>query len=170
MIRAPRIAETEPWVADLVRSLANSIVCKRMVEIGCWTGSTTEKLLGALCEDGLFYGLDLVEHPDFPHSIKRDPRFVFVGGDSATSVERVPDGIDFCFIDGDHTFPTVLCDFGAMWRKLRVGGILTAHDPLVWPGVKDAANLVCPKHVVIQTYPAGGMIQTGLLIATKEEA
>lgn len=168
--REPRSPDTESWVSDLIVALARSIECRRVLEVGCWTGMTTEKLLEALPSDGEFYGLDLSLHPDIPTEVAHDPRFHFIGGDSKTSIEQVPDGLDLAFVDGSHEFPTVLCDYGAAYKRLRVGGILCGHDILAqsWPDVKRAADLVLPKYIAIETAPWPGVGVTGLLIATKE--
>ena len=40
-----------------------------------------------------------------------------------------PDGgVDFCFIDGDHSRESVTADLNAWWPKVRPGGMLAGHD------------------------------------------
>jgi|GEM_PF-2614821 len=40
-----------------------------------------------------------------------------------------PDGgVDFCFIDGDHSYESVSADLRAWWPKIRPGGTLAGHD------------------------------------------
>lgn len=53
--------------------------------------------------------------------------------------------VDFCFIDGYHTFDQTLVDFYYLNRMLKVGGIL-AIDDINHPGVNKAAKY-------ITTYP-----------------
>ena len=168
--RVAKSPDTEGWVSGLIVALAKSIDARRVLEVGCWKGMTTEKLLDALPSDGEYYGLDLSPHPDMPFEVAHDPRLHLIYGDSRQTIEQVPDGLDLAFVDGSHEYPTVLCDYGAAWKRLRVGGILCGHDILAqaWPDVKRAADLVLPKYIAIETAPWPGVGLTGLLIATKE--
>ena len=38
------------------------------------------------------------------------------------------EGVDFCFIDGDHGYRSVMADLDAWWPKVRPGGTLAGHD------------------------------------------
>jgi predicted O-methyltransferase YrrM len=62
--------------------------------------------------------------------------------ESQEAVKRYRDGsLDFVWIDGDHTYPSVLADCQAWWPKIRPGGLFAGHDydlPDVWKGVRDA--------------------------------
>jgi glycosyltransferase involved in cell wall biosynthesis len=37
-------------------------------------------------------------------------------------------GVDFCFIDGDHSYESVTADLTAWWPKIKPGGIIAGHD------------------------------------------
>lgn len=39
-----------------------------------------------------------------------------------------PGGVDFCFIDGDHSYASVMDDLAAWWPKIKPGGSLAGHD------------------------------------------
>ena len=41
--------------------------------------------------------------------------------------------LDFVYIDGDHSYQSVLNDLKLWWPKLKIGGILSGHD-LICPG------------------------------------
>lgn len=49
-----------------------------------------------------------------------------------TSMEAVKDfednSLDFCFIDGNHTFEYVVNDIAEWSKKVKVGGIISGHD------------------------------------------
>lgn len=47
---------------------------------------------------------------------------------SLEAVNFVPDGIDFVYIDGNHSFVSVLLDMKAWFEKIKHGGILAGHD------------------------------------------
>lgn len=49
--------------------------------------------------------------------------------DSVRAARLFPDGgVDFCFIDGDHSYESVTADLSAWWPKIKPGGILAGHD------------------------------------------
>jgi predicted O-methyltransferase YrrM len=51
-------------------------------------------------------------------------------------------GVDFVFIDADHSYDAVVKDINAWYPKVRAGGILAGHDyyPLMFEGVVKAVN------------------------------
>lgn len=69
------------------------------------------------------------------------------------------ESIDFCFIDGDHSYASVIADLAAWWPKVRPGGLITGHDyrqPAPWLldvtravhdffGVEDAPHPLGPS-------------------------
>ena len=118
------------------------------------------------------WGYDVERHPELSEDVAYDRKFHFVEGDSAQTFpgdwRHVE--LDFAFIDGDHTPTAALVDFRNVWKALRVGGILCAHDPLSWPAVAEVAHHICPKHIIIPTkpYPMHDRLQTGLVVAVKE--
>lgn len=50
--------------------------------------------------------------------------------------------VDFCFIDGDHTYEAVSEDVRTWFPKIRNGGIIGGHDYVnpLHPGVKQAVD------------------------------
>lgn len=55
-----------------------------------------------------------------------------------------PESVDFCFIDADHAYESVLSDLTAWWPKIKPGGTIAGHDyrqPYPWlAGVTPAVN------------------------------
>lgn len=51
-------------------------------------------------------------------------------------------GVDMVFIDGDHTYKTVVKDIKKAYELLRPGGLICGHDydHPSWPGVKQAVT------------------------------
>jgi predicted O-methyltransferase YrrM len=39
-----------------------------------------------------------------------------------------PESVDFCFIDGDHQYASVMADLQAWWPRIKPGGVLAGHD------------------------------------------
>lgn len=48
--------------------------------------------------------------------------------------------IDMIFIDGDHSYSSVLADITAWERTVKPGGLICGHDYNVHPGVKPAVD------------------------------
>ncbi len=50
--------------------------------------------------------------------------------------------VDMVFIDGDHTYKTVVRDIKKAYELLRPGGLISGHDygHPQWPGVKQAVD------------------------------
>ena len=59
-----------------------------------------------------------------PWSLRFDWRI----GDSVAMAQEIPDGLDFVYVDGDHSYDGVKRDMEAYWPKLRSGGVLCGHD------------------------------------------
>lgn len=104
---------------------------KTVVEIGSFSGGTLwyyQKLNPA----AKLISVDL----NFDHFSRYDlfPNVTFIKGDSSDpkTVKRVleaaPEGIDFLFIDGDHSFPAVRNDWELYSRFVRKGGVVAFHD------------------------------------------
>jgi hypothetical protein len=58
-----------------------------------------------------------------------------------------PYTFDFVFLDGDHGEAAVRADIEAWRPRIRPGGMLLGHDAS-WPGVRAAADALCPGHWV----------------------
>lgn len=47
---------------------------------------------------------------------------------SSVAVDKLPDNLDFVYIDGNHTYPYVKKDIEMYWPKIRDGGVLGGDD------------------------------------------
>lgn len=79
---------------------------------------------------------------------------------SVRAARLLPDGgVDFCFIDGDHSYEGVTADLNAWWPKVRPGGTLAGHDyrgqePWVvglTPAVHDFFGVTGAAHPAVAT-------------------
>ena len=59
---------------------------------------------------------------------------------SKEGIEHLPDNLDFVYLDGDHSYPTVRKEIELYFPKIKQGGILGGHDYLSCPGVKKAVD------------------------------
>lgn len=57
----------------------------------------------------------------------------------------IPDDVDFVFVDGDHSYTSVLSDLKNYVPKIKSGGLLTGHD---WTCVRSDFGIVqaCGKY------------------------
>jgi predicted O-methyltransferase YrrM len=68
--------------------------------------------------------LDAMRNTDFA----RDRRVV-LRHTSRVAARSIPyASLDFCIIDGDHTYGGVLGDVAAYWTKVKPGGLMLGHD------------------------------------------
>jgi len=61
---------------------------------------------------------------------------------SMDALAEVDDGLDFVFVDGDHTFDHAVMDIICWSRKLKSGGMMAVHDynPMRHSGVMKAVE------------------------------
>jgi hypothetical protein len=69
-------------------------------------------------------------------------RFVLLRAESRDASGQVPDGLDFVYLDADHSYLGVLDELTAWFPKVRTGGIIGGHDygHVQFPGVQQAVD------------------------------
>jgi len=72
-------------------------------------------------------------------------RFKFVREISEKGVKKIPKGVDFVFIDGNHDYDVVVKDIRLYEKKVRSGGVLSGHD-YHHKAVRDAVDEYVKKH------------------------
>lgn len=55
-------------------------------------------------------------------------RIVWLEDLSENCISKIPDMLDFVYIDGNHSYEFVKKDIGLFYPKLRIGGVLCGHD------------------------------------------
>ena len=56
------------------------------------------------------------------------PNVTFIQKKSEDSTKEIPNGLDFVYIDGNHSYESVKRDIGLYYPKVRVGGLIGGHD------------------------------------------
>lgn len=51
--------------------------------------------------------------------------------------EAYPDGIDFAFIDGDHSYAGVKNDFDVIYPRIKPTGVIAFHDTMMIDGCRE---------------------------------
>lgn len=147
--------------AIFLGSLATSLSCQNIFEIGTFKGVTTYYLMS--CISGKIYTLDLPAEPmnttlDVENAekafigTKDDERFwvgkpgaeriVSLRGDSATFDYSPYEGkMDFVFIDASHAYEYVKSDSLNALKMIHDDGVIVWHDYApCWPGSVRALN------------------------------
>lgn len=150
--------------SDVIATLVKSRGWTRGVELGTGDGRNAERIL-VRCPELHLITVDLwAPQPEnsgpedwgaWDHEgneIKARSRLRRFGGRATVvkgltkdAAREVPDGIDFVFIDADHSEQGVRSDI-RVWRpKVRAGGMVIGHDA-GWPGVRAAIDDLCPGY------------------------
>jgi glycosyltransferase involved in cell wall biosynthesis len=95
--------------------------------------------------------LDEVFHIANDRLRKYGDRVVMLWTTSRVAVNHILEGLDFVYIDGDHSYNGVMTDCNLFIHKIKPGGILGGHDYDAdtsgpFPGVRDAVNEFCNTH------------------------
>lgn len=64
---------------------------------------------------------------------------------SEDAASKVPDGLDFVYVDADHTYGATKKDIELWFPKLSVGGWLMGDD-YMWDGTHQAVNEFAAEH------------------------
>ena len=130
-----------PSTKFIKNTLAGSLVG---AEIGVLLGKNAESMLNTLNIEKLYlidpyiHYKENIHHiaQNFPSALTRaieklfrfKDKIVWVKEMSADAVRRVPNNLDFVYIDGNHTYKYVKADLENYWPKIRKGGVLAGHD------------------------------------------
>jgi predicted O-methyltransferase YrrM len=114
------------------------------LEIGSYQGVSAAYIARGLAEGGKLYCID--PWPDTPRGstnpmfsmftrhLRRlglSDRIVILRGFSSEMAGRIPEGLDFIFVDGDHSRAGIEGDWKIVKAKLREGGIVCLHDTVI---------------------------------------
>lgn len=137
----------------LIRGMGPKVIG---VELGVWFGTNCGHLLEECPNISTLYGIDpYMEYQDWNRYLDSDimtqartsARMIFntfsdrsflIEQPSDVAVEAfVDEGLDFIFIDGDHSYERCYEDLNLWYSKVVKGGIFSGHD-FSLPGVNKA--------------------------------
>jgi predicted O-methyltransferase YrrM len=113
------------------------------LEIGTDQGVSAARIARALAPTGRLYCVDpwpegdRGEHPCLSicqRHLRRSgvkSRVRILRGYSREMMDRIPDKLDFAFVDGDHSWEGVKIDWTVVSQKMILGGVVCLHDSLV---------------------------------------
>lgn len=152
-----RMEFTQNWTPNLETSLRtlfpNPVKTPfHCVEIGCFEGKGSLLIASELCghpESRLYCidpwddvyiksderlstpkinGLCVGQYDRFIHNTKSEARIIPMKGASDERIPELPGGLDFAYIDGDHTPRQVYKDAVNVFQKVRSGGFILFDD------------------------------------------
>jgi len=138
---------------------------KRLAEIGVWHGVTTRLLRSVMAADGVLFAIDPYRPGRLGFSTQRVIARTGVGKVRngqvvwlrTTGVEAARDprvlagGIDYVFIDGDHSYEGIRNDWESWSPLLKTGGVVCLHDSQAYPGrgIEDAGSVRYTREVIV---------------------
>jgi hypothetical protein len=148
-VLSPSIYTYAYGVSDLCRPFTRTVKeqCKNQdglvgAEVGVFEGENAASILRELSPKKLFLVDPYIAHnnefkdggessPWYKTAAKRLEGFStkqFVIDTSLNAVSKVPDNLDFVYIDAMHTYEHVLEDVEAWLPKVKQGGVIGGHD------------------------------------------
>lgn len=123
-------------IRQVVRDALDSGPIETVLEIGCYRGDSLA-LWQEVFEPSLLIGVELEDSPRCREGVARTPaRMVWGASDETTTWEGVKNllsgrGVDFLYIDGDHSFDGARNDFYTYASLVRPGGLIVMDDPAI---------------------------------------
>jgi predicted O-methyltransferase YrrM len=159
----PQTQTTEAERACLARYAAGK---KRLAEIGVYQAVTTCRLRQAMAPDGVLLAVDPFAAGRLGFSYDRviargearrvpngQVRWLRMTGKEAARDKAVDElgGIDFIFIDGDHSYDGLREDWEAWSRRVVSGGIVALHDSRSYDGhdIETAGSVKFTREVIL---------------------
>jgi hypothetical protein len=139
---------------DLWASFIQTADARQVAEIGVYAGKLSERLLNDCPGIESYYMVDPWRHLDAWNkpANRKDSTFeeiyakamsrteanaakrVVLRGTLREVIDELPDGLDFAYLDGDHTLRGITIDLVSIFPKIREGGWIGGDDfrPSIW--------------------------------------
>ena len=79
---------------------------------------------------------------------KYSGKIIWIKDTSDNALSKVPDNVDFVYIDGNHEYEYVKRDMVNYFKKINDGGMLAGHDIASFPGVGEALIEFCSERKI----------------------
>jgi predicted O-methyltransferase YrrM len=91
---------------------------------------------------------------------KHKTKIEFIFDYSYNAYKEIPDGsLDFCYIDGDHSYNGVKKDIELYYSKVKKGGVLCGHDFNIYGIAKAVCEYFKEQPVSVDGYPVDWWIK-----------
>ena len=163
-----KTANNAPWESEhevgmLLGAFIKTSGLTRVLDLGTYTGKTTDAMLQALPENGTIISVDIEDHrgETFKEICGFDTRIKYVLGDSIETCKSLyGQKFDLIFVDTVHEWSYALPEFKAIELLINKGGVLAYHDSIKFEGIErlmNYAKVFGYNAVTINTPAANGL-------------
>jgi caffeoyl-CoA O-methyltransferase len=125
---------SEDEVGNFLASLVRMSKYKTILEIGVFEGETTQHLIKALPKGGQYVGIDINDYRTDATKLymaEGGKSIDFILGNSHDELKNLPTAhFDLIFVDGDHSWASILPEFKLVEKLVARGGVIAYHDTI----------------------------------------
>jgi hypothetical protein len=160
-------AETQTTEAERACLARHAAGKKRLAEIGVYHAVTTQRLRQAMAPDGIFLAIDpfppdrlgfsydrIIAHREAARVPNGRLHWLRMTGEQAARDATVTalGGVDFLFIDGDHSYEAIRGDWEAWSPLIALDGVVALHDSCSPPGknIDSAGSVAFTRDVILK--------------------
>jgi caffeoyl-CoA O-methyltransferase len=125
---------SEDEVGKFLASLVRMSKYKTILEIGVFEGETTQHLIKALPKGGQYVGIDINDYRTDATKLymaEGGKSIDFILGNSHDELKNLPTAhFDLIFVDGDHSWASILPEFKLVEKLVARGGVIAYHDTI----------------------------------------
>ena len=125
---------SEDEVGQFLASLIKMSKYKTVLEIGVFEGETSQHLINALPNGGQYVGIDINDYrtqKTIATMTTGGKSIDFILGNSHDELGKLPKNhFDLIFVDGDHSWASILPEFKLVEKLVARGGVIVYHDTI----------------------------------------
>jgi len=125
---------SEDEVGAFLASLVKMSKYKTILEVGVFEGETTQHLIKSLPKGGQYVGIDINDYRTDATKLymsEGGKSIDFILGNSHNELGKLPSNhFDLIFVDGDHSWESILPEFKLVEKLVSRGGVIVYHDTI----------------------------------------
>ena len=125
---------SEDEVGLFLASLVKMSKYKTILEIGVFEGETSKHLINSLPSGGQYLGIDIKDYrTEETKKIMSEggKSLGFILGSSHSELGKLPKAhFDLIYVDGDHSWNSILPEFKLVEKLVARGGVIVYHDTI----------------------------------------
>ena len=125
---------SEDEVGAFLASLVKMSKYKTILEVGVFEGETTQHLIKSLPKGGQYVGIDINDYRTDATKLymsEGGKSIDFILGNSHNELTKLPSNhFDLIFVDGDHSWESILPEFKLVEKLVSRGGVIVYHDTI----------------------------------------
>lgn len=125
---------SEDEVGQFLASLVKMSKYKTILEVGVFEGETAQHLIKAIPKGGQYVGIDINDYRTDATKLymaEGGKSIDFILGNSHDELGKLPSNhFDLIFVDGDHSWASILLEFKLVEKLVSRGGVIVYHDTI----------------------------------------